>query len=136
MSLKLTLRLIREGARSASLSQCLDRELNACREVLRAPDFYEGVRAAIIDKDRTPRWSLVHINAVTQDMIEPFFRPEHIKQMILSGTTRLDGHPIRKMNTSLGAVGNQTRNGTRPGEAAPSSQLASFDGEAASRTTQ
>ena len=67
---------------SASLSQCLERELNACREVLRAPDFYEGIRAAIIDKDRTPRWSPVHVNAVTQDMLEPFFRPEHVKQMI------------------------------------------------------
>jgi enoyl-CoA hydratase len=72
-SLKLALRLIREGAKSASLSQCLDRELNACPEVLRTPDFYEGVRAAIIDKDRTPRWSPGRIDDVTQDMIEPFF---------------------------------------------------------------
>jgi enoyl-CoA hydratase len=82
-SLKLALRLIREGARSASLSQCLDRELNACREVLTNPDFYEGVRAAIIDKDRTPRWSPGRIDDVTHDMIEPFFRSsEHVKQMI------------------------------------------------------
>ncbi|MEH2702290.1 MULTISPECIES: enoyl-CoA hydratase/isomerase family protein [Rhizobium] len=82
-SLKLALRLIREGAKSASLSQCLDRELNACREVLRTPDFYEGIRAAIIDKDRTPRWSPGRIDDVTLDMIEPFFSStEHVKQMI------------------------------------------------------
>lgn len=73
-SLKLTLRLIREGGQSDSLAECLNRELNACSEVLNNQDFYEGVRAAVVDKDRTPRWSPKHIDEVTQDMIDPFFR--------------------------------------------------------------
>lgn len=73
-SLKVTLKLLREGAGSGSLSQCLGRELNACREVIKDPDFCEGVRAAVIDKDRKPRWSPNNIEDVTEAMIEPFFR--------------------------------------------------------------
>jgi len=73
-SLKVTLKLLREGAGSGSLSQCLGRELNACREAIKDPDFCEGVRAAVIDKDRKPRWSPNNIEDVTEAMIEPFFR--------------------------------------------------------------
>lgn len=56
-SLKLTLLLLRAGRKSRDLAECLERELGACRQILKTTDFYEGIRAAIIDKDRNPQWS-------------------------------------------------------------------------------
>ncbi|MGV1759371.1 enoyl-CoA hydratase/isomerase family protein [Rhizobium sp. A22-96] len=74
-SLKLTLRLLRAGRASANLAECLDRELGACMGILYNPDFYEGVRAAVIDKDRNPKWSPASLTEVTMESIDRFFVP-------------------------------------------------------------
>ncbi|CAN7167214.1 enoyl-CoA hydratase/isomerase family protein [Rhizobium rhizogenes] len=74
-SLKLTLRLLRVGRVSASLAECLNRELGACLGILYNPDFYEGVRAAVIDKDRNPKWSPASLADVEDAAIERFFVP-------------------------------------------------------------
>jgi enoyl-CoA hydratase len=74
-SLKLTLRLLRAGADSANLAECLERELGACLQILHSPDFYEGIRAAVIDKDRKPVWSPPSLADVDGEMIARFFTP-------------------------------------------------------------
>jgi enoyl-CoA hydratase len=74
-SLKLTLRLLRAGAESASLAECLERELGACMQILHSPDFYEGIRAAVIDKDRRPAWSPSTLADVDDETIGRFFTP-------------------------------------------------------------
>jgi hypothetical protein len=38
-------------------------------------DFYEGVRAAIVDKDRQPKWNPSEIDAVKAADIDPLFAP-------------------------------------------------------------
>jgi enoyl-CoA hydratase len=55
-ALVLTLQLLRLGRRSTSLRECLDREYATATEMILAYDFQEGVRAAVIDKDRHPKW--------------------------------------------------------------------------------
>lgn len=43
-------------ARGADLRTCLDNELACAAEAIHHPDFIEGVRAVLVDKDRSPRW--------------------------------------------------------------------------------
>ncbi len=50
-----SLRLLRDGARR-TLPECLDAELRATRTVTAGHEFLEGVRAMVVDKDRTPQW--------------------------------------------------------------------------------
>ena len=40
---------------------------------VRSDDFREGVRAAVIDKDRNPKWSPPRIEDVTPEMVAPYF---------------------------------------------------------------
>ena len=54
-SLKLVYRQIREAA-NLDLKQCLAMEYRLALRVLGGHDFREGVRAALIDKDRSPKW--------------------------------------------------------------------------------
>lgn len=67
-----TLKLLRLARTSSSLEECLVREYRAALEVFRSEDFREGVRAAVIDKDRNPSWSPPRIEDVTPDMLAPY----------------------------------------------------------------
>ena len=64
-----TLKLLRLARRASSLEECLVREYRAALEVFRSDDFREGVRAAVVDKDRNPTWSPPRIEDVTPDML-------------------------------------------------------------------
>ena len=65
-SLEVTMDLLLWG-RQRSLRQCLDAESEAARHVAASPDFAEGVRAALEDKDRSPRWSPSLYRGTTPD---------------------------------------------------------------------
>ncbi|HTB01120.1 MAG TPA: enoyl-CoA hydratase/isomerase family protein, partial [Bradyrhizobium sp.] len=68
------LKLLRLARASSSLEECLVREYRAALEVFASADFVEGVRAAVIDKDRNPRWSPPRVEEVTAEMVAPYFR--------------------------------------------------------------
>jgi enoyl-CoA hydratase len=67
------LKLLRLARASSSLEECLVREYRAALQVFASDDFREGVRAAVIDKDRNPRWSPPRIEDVTPGMVAPYF---------------------------------------------------------------
>lgn len=69
-SLVLTLRLLRLGRASPGLRACLEREFRVCSTLFHGHDFYEGVRAAVIDKDRNPRWSPSRLDQVDAAAID------------------------------------------------------------------
>lgn len=68
-----TLKLLRLGRATATLEECLVREYRAALEVFASDDFREGVRAAVIDKDRNPKWSPARIEDVTPELLAPYF---------------------------------------------------------------
>ncbi|PZV38811.1 enoyl-CoA hydratase/isomerase family protein [Mesorhizobium kowhaii] len=85
-SLKLTLRLLRLGRTSSSLEACLEREFAASAKMLSTHDFYEGIRAAIIEKDRNPKWSPDSLADVTDEMVEAALEP---RSPTLFGASRI-----------------------------------------------
>ena len=68
-----THRLLAEGA-GRGLRAGLDAEFALTRTVMAHPDFVEGVRAMVVDKDRAPRWSPERIEAVQPESIAALFR--------------------------------------------------------------
>jgi enoyl-CoA hydratase len=71
--LVVTLKLLRLAREARALEDCLVREYRAALEVYRSDDFREGVRAAVIDKDRSPKWSPSRVEDVTPEMVAPYF---------------------------------------------------------------
>ena len=59
--------------RTASLAEVFRAELVAALTCAARPDLAEGIRALLIDKDRTPRWTPATLEAVTPAWIEGFF---------------------------------------------------------------
>jgi hypothetical protein len=40
---------------------------------MRHPEFAEGVRALLVDKDRQPKWQFATVQDVPMDVLESFF---------------------------------------------------------------
>jgi enoyl-CoA hydratase len=77
-----TLKLLRMGRQSSSLEECLVREYRAALQVFRSDDFREGVRAAVIDKDRNPKWSPPSVEDVTAEMLAPYLREIGVDELV------------------------------------------------------
>lgn len=72
-SLKMTLSAIQKGAK-LSLDECLKMEFRLSNAVLnKDSDFYEGVRALLIDKDQKPNWKPKSLDKVTNAYINQIF---------------------------------------------------------------
>ena len=75
-SLKLTLEGLRRGASCQSIGEDLKMEYRMSTACLRPnSDFFEGVRAMLVDKDRSPKWNPPTAEEVTTEMVEEFFAP-------------------------------------------------------------
>ncbi len=55
-SLLLTLEVLRRG-KHLTFDCCMDMELQFAQYFIHSQDFYEGIRAVVIDKDQQPKWS-------------------------------------------------------------------------------
>ncbi|MEV5918531.1 enoyl-CoA hydratase/isomerase family protein [Streptomyces pseudogriseolus] len=74
-ALKVTLAAVRRARRLGPLERVLDQEYRVSLACLHAPDLVEGVRAQVIDKDRSPHWSPATLVEVTAADVERFFAP-------------------------------------------------------------
>lgn len=73
-SLKLALALLRR-TKGMPLREALARDFQMSRHCVEGEDFFEGIRAVLIDKDQNPSWKPVDLSEVTQQMIETYFMP-------------------------------------------------------------
>jgi enoyl-CoA hydratase len=73
-SVAVTFRQVRQGA-SLSFEDCMRLELRIAEHMIRGHDFYEGVRAVILDKDNAPRWNPATIEALSGNEIDRYFQP-------------------------------------------------------------
>ena len=73
-STKVTFRQIRNGAR-LGFDECMRMEYRMVNRIIAGHDFYEGVRAAIIDKDNSPNWKPARLQDVTADQVDAYFAP-------------------------------------------------------------
>ena len=67
-----TFEIVRAGA-GRTLPQCLAAELALTRHATVHPDFLEGVRAMVVDKDRQPKWTRPRIEDVDPSAIAQMF---------------------------------------------------------------
>lgn len=67
-----TFEIMRRGA-EYSLSDALSEEFGLARRAAMHPDFHEGVRAALVDKDRSPKWNPPRIEDVDPGVIMRMF---------------------------------------------------------------
>jgi len=73
-SLKIALAQMRRGS-ALDFAGCMRTEFRIVSRVVHGHDFYEGVRAVIIDKDQRPRWRPSALAAVSAAEVERHFAP-------------------------------------------------------------
>ena len=78
LAMAVTLQMLRRGRR-LPLEQCFALELHLDRQWFERGDLIEGVRALIIDKDKTPRWNPPTLNRLDASHVESFFH--HFEQV-------------------------------------------------------
>jgi enoyl-CoA hydratase/carnithine racemase len=73
-SLAVTFRALNTGA-MLEMDDCMRMEYRIVSRMLAGHDFYEGIRAALIDKDQAPRWRPEALAEVAADDVDAYFAP-------------------------------------------------------------
>jgi enoyl-CoA hydratase len=71
-SLKVALRQLRRGA-GLDFDEAMRMEFRLSQACMRGDDFYEGIRAVLVDKDRSAQWRPATLEEVTEGMVEGHF---------------------------------------------------------------
>lgn len=74
-SLVATLALLRLGRDAVSLEECLERDYRMGLALFAEHDFREGIRAALVDKDRAPRWDPPTLGAIAPGKARQWLAP-------------------------------------------------------------
>ena len=82
-SLKIVWRQLREGAK-LDFDDCMRMEYRIVSRVIEGHDFFEGVRATIIDKDGAPKWQPADLSAISDADIGAYFAPLGEKELKLA----------------------------------------------------
>ncbi|WP_292328299.1 enoyl-CoA hydratase/isomerase family protein, partial [Mesorhizobium sp.] len=73
-SLNVAWREISAGS-TLSMDECMKMEFRILNRMLAGHDFYEGIRAAIIDKGSKPEWRPASLDAVSAADVDAYFAP-------------------------------------------------------------
>jgi len=73
LALSVTFEAIKRGL-DLDFKEAMTQELDLSLNFLKTQDFYEGIRAQLIDKDRNPKWSHESVEAVTDEQVDKLFK--------------------------------------------------------------
>ncbi|MDI2034430.1 enoyl-CoA hydratase/isomerase family protein [Paenarthrobacter nitroguajacolicus] len=82
-SVKVALESLRR-VRGLTLEEALDQEYRVGLRCLSGPDFREGIRAQVVDKDRNPQWKPATLADVHKSDVEGYFAPLGDRELGLS----------------------------------------------------
>jgi len=71
-SLKIAFEQVQRGG-SLDFAEAMQAEFRIVNRVAREPEFYEGIRAVVIDKDNAPKWNPASLEAVSEDKVASYF---------------------------------------------------------------
>ena len=71
-------------AKDLSLEEALEQEYRVGLRFLAGPDFREGIRAQVVDKDRDPHWQPASLAEVSRNDVEAYFAPLGDRELQLS----------------------------------------------------
>ena len=74
-TLKVAFRQLQLGAAAATFADNMAIEYRIGARVVQRPDFLEGVRAVIVDKDNAPKWNPATLEGVGDDLLDGIFAP-------------------------------------------------------------
>jgi len=72
ISMKVSLEMVRRG-HDLNLEDCLKMEYRLVRRCCEDSDFYEGVRALLVDKDNQPKWEPKSLSEVDDAILKKYF---------------------------------------------------------------
>ncbi|MEW1632754.1 enoyl-CoA hydratase/isomerase family protein [Streptomyces sp. NPDC093801] len=85
-AVKVSLAALRRARRLGPLERVLEQEYRVSCTALSSPDLVEGIRAQVIDKDRTPHWSPATLEEVSPAAVDRFFAPLDAHELRLGAT--------------------------------------------------
>jgi enoyl-CoA hydratase len=74
-TVKVAFRQLKLGAQAKTFAENMTIEYRIASRVVLRPDFREGVRAVIVDKDNQPRWDPPTLEGVGEDLLDEIFAP-------------------------------------------------------------
>ncbi|MEU1278066.1 enoyl-CoA hydratase/isomerase family protein [Streptomyces sp. NPDC005805] len=84
-ALKVTLESMRRARELDSLEAVLEQEFRVSCASFASPDLMEGIRAQVIDKDRSPKWSPSALAGVSRAEVERHFGDPGVPGLALGG---------------------------------------------------
>lgn len=84
-SLKVTLHQIQQAGQ-LNFDECMQMDYRLVNRFIKGHDFYEGVRALIVDKDNEPKWQPAELNDVTDDALAEYFAGLGEQELIFPST--------------------------------------------------
>ncbi len=73
-SLKIAFEQVQRGSK-LDFAEAMATEFRIVSRVAKEPEFYEGIRAVVIDKDNAPKWNPASLEAVREDKLASYFAP-------------------------------------------------------------
>ncbi|AKU14626.1 3-hydroxyisobutyryl-CoA hydrolase [Luteipulveratus mongoliensis] len=72
LSVAVTLEALRRATTMETVAEVLEQDLVLADRLVAGGDFVEGVRAQLVDKDRSPRWQHDSLGAVPRELVESY----------------------------------------------------------------